>query len=74
MHTLSRQFSLFVQFPSNAPEAGNSLMKGQEVAIWKWSESKENVPGCTRGLRELTGLLGFPGSIEGALQHEYCSA
>lgn len=47
---------------------GNSLMKEQEVAIWKWSESKETVPGCNRGFRELKGLLGFPGSIEGALQ------
>lgn len=64
---LGNFFSLF-SFLAMHLRLGNSLMKEQEVASWKRSESKETVPGCHRGLRELKGLLGFPGSIEGALQ------
>lgn len=48
MHALSRQFSLFVQFPSNAPEAGKLLGEGTRSGNlemeWKQGERARLLP------------------------------
>lgn len=51
----------------------DSMMK-EEVAILKWSESQEDAPGCNRGLKELKGLLVFPGGTQSNSSHKRCWA